>query len=201
MKKSALATTLAGSFVLATLIPGAAARAEPADFALDPAHTSIGFLVSHINYADVLGMFLESEGSFVFDEEAGTVSDIRIVINTESVFTNHEARDDHLRSPDFLNADEFPEMVFEADEAVAVGDGTGVVRGTLELLGETRPMELTLTFAGSGDYPFGDEHYAVGVSARGSFLRSEYGMTYGVSGDLVGDEVELIIEFEGIRDD
>lgn len=199
MKKLTLAKALAPALVIAALVPATVARADSADFTIDPAHTSVGFLVRHVNYADILGMFLENAGSFVYDEEAGTVSDIRIVVNTESVFTNHEARDDHLRSPDFLNAEEFPEMVFEADEGVAVGDGSGVVRGTLTLMGETRPLELTVTFAGSGNYPFGDEHYAVGVSARGSFKRSDYGMTYGVSGGIVGDEVELIIELEGIR--
>jgi polyisoprenoid-binding protein YceI len=60
---------------------------------------------------------------------------------------------------------------------------------------------LDVTWIDAGNYPFGDRHYAIGISARGSILRSEWGMTYGVADGLVGDEIEIIIEAELIRED
>ena len=86
---------------------GAPARAEPAEFVLDPEHTSITFFTHHLGFADIAGMFLEAEGSFRFDEATRELSEVRIVVPTASVFTNHERRDRHLRSSDFLNVEEF----------------------------------------------------------------------------------------------
>jgi len=175
-----------------------AAYAEPHEYKLDPDHTSIGFLVGHVGYDKVLGMFLESAGSFTYDEATQTLSDVVITVETESVFTNHEKRDQHLRSPDFLNSREFPEMVFTVTKAEKISDTAGKVHGELELIGLKKPIVLDVTFNKAGEYPFNDS-YAIGISARGSFKRSDFGMMYGVDNGWVGDEVEMIIEFEAIR--
>lgn len=175
-----------------------AAQAEPREYELDPDHTAIGFLVDHVGYAKVLGMFLESSGSFTFDEETQSLSDVTITIETESVFTNHEKRDQHLRSPDFLNAREFPEMVFSMTKAEKISETTGKLHGELDLIGLKKPITLDVTFNKAGEYPFND-NYAIGISARGSFKRSDFGMMYGVDNGWVGDVVELIIEFEAVR--
>lgn len=176
-----------------------AALAEPRKFTLDPEHTSITFFTHHLGFADIAGMFLESEGSFTFDEAARTLSDLRIVVKTASVFTNHAARDEHLRGPDFLNAAEFPEMVFEGRNAQPLGNGRGRVEGDLTLLGVTRPITFEATLNKSGNYPFGDGHYAIGIDATGAFRRSEFGMTYGVENDWVGDEIRIVLGFEAKR--
>ncbi len=175
------------------------AVAAPANYTIDAEHFSFGFLVRHIGFADILGMFLEMQGSYTFDEETMELSDVRVVVKTESVFTNHEARDEHLRSADFFNSGEFPEMVFVGQGAEKIGDRSGKVVGELTLLGVTQPLTLDVTWNKSGNYPFGDGHFAMGMSARGKLSRSDFGMTYAVQGDIVGDEVELILEFEGIR--
>jgi polyisoprenoid-binding protein YceI len=99
------------------LVAGAPARAEPESFVLDPEHTSITFFAQRLGFADVAGMFLEAGGSFTFDEDARDLPDLRIVVRTESVFTNHERRDQHLRSPEFLNVEAYPEMIFEGRAA------------------------------------------------------------------------------------
>ncbi|MGI9503778.1 MAG: YceI family protein [Geminicoccaceae bacterium] len=174
-------------------------QAEPAEFVLDPTHTYITFFVSHIGYSDMAGMFLESEGTFSYDEEAKELKAATITVKTDSVFTNHEERDGHLRSADFLNTGEFPEMTFVATKAEKLSDTTGKVTGDLTLLGVTKPITLDVTFNKAGNYPFGDGHYALGFDATGSFKRSEFGMSYGVDGNIVGDEIKLVIGVEGIR--
>jgi polyisoprenoid-binding protein YceI len=180
------------------------AVAEPARYKLDPDHLTVAFLVDHIGYAKVLGMFLEAEGEYDFDEATGVAGELRVLVRTTSVFTNHEKRDEHLRSPDFLNSAEFPEMVFTASGVNSRGERQFLIEGELELLGTSRPMTLQATWNKSGEYPFGGgllsaPPYAMGVSARGSFRRSDFGMSYSVDNGWVGDEVELIIEFEAQR--
>jgi polyisoprenoid-binding protein YceI len=181
------------------LLSAAPARAEPRNYTLDPDHTSIGFLVDHVGYAKVLGMFRNASGTYTFDEQTGALSNLKIEIDTASVFTNHRKRDDHLKSPDFLNTAEFPKMTFTAAGARKTGERTFALDGQLTLLGKTQPVTLTATWNKSGDYPFGDKHYAMGVSVRGSFKRSAFGMMYAVENGWVGDTMELIIEFEARR--
>lgn len=174
-------------------------RAEPAEYRIDPEHVSVAFLVGHAGYANVLGQFLEVEGSYVFDEETGALSDIEVIVNTDSVFSNHDDRDDHLRSGDFLNSRRNPEMTFTADTGARTSQQTFEIAGQLELLGVARPLTLQATWNKSADYPFGRSAWVMGVSARGTVMRSEFGMSYALEGDLVGDEVEIIIEFEARR--
>jgi polyisoprenoid-binding protein YceI len=179
------------------LIAAAPVRSEPARFVLDPEHTSITFFAQHLGYADLAGMFLEADGSFTFDEEARELSDLRIVVSTASVFTNHERRDQHLRSADFLDVGAFPEMIFEGRRAEPLTDTTGRIAGDLTLRGVTRPMTLEVRFNKAGRYPFLDEHYAVGIDATGVINRSDFGMTYGL--EWVSDEIRFIIGIEAIR--
>ena len=189
----------AALFTAALTVNPAASQAEPADFVLDPAHTYITFFVSHLGYSDMPGMFLESEGSFSYDEEAKELKSAQITVKTDSVFTNHDERDGHLRSADFLNTGEFPEMTFTATKAEKLSDTEGKITGDLTLLGVTKPITLDVTFNKAANYPFGDGHYALGFDATGSFKRSDFGMTYGVDGNIVGDEIKLVIGAEGIR--
>jgi polyisoprenoid-binding protein YceI len=186
------------------LVGPVAVRAEPARYQIDPEHFTLGFLVEHIGYAKVLGRFRKAEGSYRFDEQTGELSDVRVVVDTASVFTNQQKRDEHLRSADFLNSKEFPEMVFTAKTARRTGERSFAIDGELTLLGRSQPLTLTATWNKSGEYPFGGglfggKPYVMGVSARGSFKRSAYGMTYAVDNGWVGDEIELILEFEARR--
>lgn len=177
------------------------AMAEPQSFRLDSEHMSIAFLAQHLSFAKVLGVFHEAEGEMVFDEEAPALHSLEVRIMTESVDTRHTRRDDHLRSGDFFASDDYPEMIFTLTSAQPTGDATGIVAGELTIRGETRPVTLDVELLDAANYPFGDRHYAVGVSARATILRSEWGMTYGVADGLVGDEIDIIIEAEFIREE
>lgn len=192
---------LALACAIGLALAGGPAMAEPRAYRIDPEHASFGFMVSHMGLADTLGMFRDVQGSFTFDEEAMTVSDIRVEIATESVFTGHEARDEHLRKKDFFWTDEHPTMSFVGTGTERTGDTTGRITGDLTLRGVTRPVTFDITYNGSRQYPFGTRHHAVGAEARGTIRRSEFGMTYALEGDLVGDEVEILIAFEGIREE
>jgi polyisoprenoid-binding protein YceI len=184
----------------ASLLCGAhAISAEPARYELDPEHLTIAFLVEHIGYAKTLGAFREANGGFTFDDTAGTLSAVRVVVTTASVDTAHEARDRHLTSGDFLDSAAHPEMIFTATGAERTGERTFTIEGELALLGVRRPLTLEATLNKSAPYPIGARVEVIGVSARGRLARSEFGMTYGVDNGLVGNDVEIIIELEARR--
>ena len=174
------------------------AFADDEIYILDETHLSIGFLVDHAGYARTLGMFTRASGSFKYDDDNSLVSDIEIIIDTSSVFTNHDKRDSHLKSPDFLNVDQYPEMTFKAD----INDlklNPGKIAGNLTLLGITKPLILNATINKIDIYPFRvglSKPKVMGVSATATFKRSDFGMNYAVKKKLVGGEIDLIIEFE-----
>ncbi len=184
---------------IASLFVASAVNAEPQEFRIDPNHFSVGFLIEHVGYARQLGQFLDSEGEFVYDQDNRELISGEVRIAASSVFTNHDRRDRHLRSDDFLDASEYGTIRFSVTDFVAGEGEGGTIIGDLTLLGQTHPVELQATVNKSAVYPFGHERHTLGVSARTTIARSQWGMTYGLEGELVGDEVELIFEFEALR--
>ncbi|RZU98075.1 YceI family protein [Spiribacter vilamensis] len=182
------------------LAAATAVQAEPERFQIDESHVSVGFLVGHARFADVLGQFTDVSGGFVYDADTQTLTSGRVEVVAETVFTGHDERDDHVRDGDFLDVDAHPVIVFEASGYQPVDDRRGVLKGDLTLLGETRPIELDLTLNRRGDHPIGGAD-TLGGSARGTIQRSDFGMDYALQGDLVSDAIELIVEFEAVRQD
>jgi len=186
-------------YILLILLPLTVWSSEE-EYIIDKSHFSIGFLVEHVGYAKTLGMFRDIDGSYIHDVKNKKINDINIVINTDSVFTNDEKRDEHLRSPDFLHVDKYPEMVFKATD-VKINNNESIINGNLTLLGITKPLVLTGKINKIGKYPFGGiiKPYVMGISAKGTIKRSDHAMMYAIKDNLVGDEIELIIEFEARR--
>ncbi|WP_166259545.1 YceI family protein [Marinobacter salicampi] len=178
-----------------------ALAAEPRQYIIDEDHFTMTFEVSHIGYASVIGMFLEARGSFEYDDEAQVVSSGTVVVESDSVFSNHKKRDEHLRKDDFLDVDDHPRVEFEVTDFMATGEATGELTGELTLLGKTRPVTLDVTLNKAAEYPIGHGKYTLGISARATIKRSEWGMIYALDPKLVGDEVKLRFEFEAIRND
>ena len=192
---------VAGAALAAGLL-GTPVLAQAPRYEIDPDHFTVAFLVDHIGYAKVLGTFRAARGSYRFDEASGTLSEVRIEVDTASVFTNQRKRDEHLKGPDFLNSGEFPRMVFTASGAKRLAERRFEIAGQLELLGKSQPLTLTATWNKSAESPLGGigrKPYVMGVSARGSFRRGAYGMNYALDNGWVGDTVDLIIEFEAVR--
>ena len=194
------------TLAVAVLLQANPAAAKPEKYEIDPEHVTFAMQVSHIGYFDMIGLFTEGSGSFTFDEKALSVSDIKVTVKTASFFSGHQKRDDHVRSADFLNAKEFPEMVFIGKSSERTGERTGKINGELTLRGVTRPLSLDVIWNKSGEYPFGGglfggKPYVIGLNARGTLNRSDFGMTYAVENGLVGDRVELILGFEARRQD
>jgi polyisoprenoid-binding protein YceI len=187
-------------FAAASVASLAAVTAEAADkFVIDPVHTNILFIANHLGYSRMIGQFQEFAGEFTFDDQAVENSAVNVTIQTASVDTDEQARDDHLRSPDFFNAAEFPEMTFASTTVERTGDKTGRITGDLTLLGVTKPVTLDVTFNQKAPHPL-PQYSGVevaGFSATTTIKRSEFGMSTFVP--AIGDEIEIILEVEGTQ--
>jgi polyisoprenoid-binding protein YceI len=181
------------------LAPGTV-KADMATYAIDPAHVTVAFTIMHAGYAKTLGRFAEVEGTFDYNEETQELGGLSVTIQTASVETWNEARDRHVRSDDFLAAEAHPQITFVATQATPTSDTTGTVTGDLTIRGVTRPVTLDVTKNLMADYPCCHGKETIGISATTQILRSDFGSTYALP-VFVGDEVDIILEFEAIRQD
>ncbi|MCV3272320.1 YceI family protein [Roseobacter sinensis] len=176
-----------------------AARADMAQYTLDPTHTAVYFTVDHIGFAKTLGIFTEIEGRFSYDVDTQDLGDVAVTIQSASVNTFNEARDGHVRNQDFLHVSEHPQITFVASGGTPTDDTSGTVTGDLTILGVTVPVTLDVTLNKVADYPFGHQKEVLGLSMKTTINRSDFGMDYAVANGLVGDEVAINIETEAIR--
>jgi len=170
-------------------------------WAIDGAHSSIGFTVRHMVVSKVRGRFTRWTGTIAMDERDPTRAAVEIAIEPASVDTGVEQRDNHLRSPDFFDVERHPAMTFRSTRIERVRDGEYRVTGDLTMHGVTRPVALDVEFAGSAKDPWGGVR--AGFSARASLDRKDFGLTYNqlleTGGVLVGERVDLDIEVEAVK--
>ena len=164
-------------------------------YKLDPAHTSIIFRVKHLDVAYVFGRFNGASGTFSFDETTPSNSSIEMQVSTNNIDTNVEKRDNHIRSPDFLNAQKHPLVKFQSNSVKQVDTDNYEIKGNLTLLGKTRPLTIKAVHTGSGKDPWGN--FRRGFETSFNIKRSDFGMDFMLGG--VSDEVQLTVSVEGIK--
>jgi polyisoprenoid-binding protein YceI len=164
---------------------------------VDPAHTAIEFRVRHLMIATVKGRFRDFDGGIVAGKDPSVLGSIRVA----SLDTLDDIRDEHLRSPDFFDADRYPEIWFRSSNVRVEDDVRFALPGELTLKGITRPLELSGAFSGSGLHPDGGERVAFDL--RGELDRTDYGLVWNraldTGGVLVGNSVELAISVSAVR--
>jgi len=190
------------SFVF-TLLFGFAVSAQAAVWKVDGAHTNVGFSVSHI-FTSVQGRFDRFEGTIDFDPDKPEAAVVRASVEAASINTNNAKRDKHLRSGDFFDVDKFPTLSFESTGGVTgMKDGRGKLAGNLTIHGVTRPVVFDVAFLGKATDPWGNVRS--GFSANLKINRKDYGLNWNqvleTGGLLVGEEVEIRIEIEGILEE
>ncbi|WP_329413945.1 YceI family protein [Streptomyces sp. NBC_00704] len=192
-------TTAADTADTATVNPGLAALTG--EYAIDPAHSTIGFTARHAMVTNVKGKFGDFSGSLLLDGVDPSRSTASIDVKMDSIDTGSADRDGHLRSADFFRTDEFPAMTFRSTSAEALGGDDYRVSGELSILGVTRPLTIDLEFNGSAKDPFGNER--VGFEGKAEILRSDWGLTWNAAletgGVLVSDKIKLNFDISAIK--
>jgi polyisoprenoid-binding protein YceI len=160
------------------------------NYTVDAAHTSVTFKISHLGLSWTHGRFNDVAGSFVVDADPAK-SSFTLNIKPESIDTGNRQRDDHLRSPDFLNVKQFPAMSFKTTAVKAASDGYDVT-GDFTMHGVTKSIKFNLTGGKTAEFPPGTKR--TGYSTDLVLKRTDFGV--GAAGPI-GDEVHVSISFEG----
>ncbi|WP_328493755.1 YceI family protein [Streptomyces sp. NBC_00414] len=188
----------------ATATPGAVSpdlAALTGDYAIDPAHSTIGFVARHAMVTNVKGGFQDFTGSLHLDGGDPSLSTASIDVKMDSISTGSDDRDGHLKSADFFKTEEFPTMTFRSTAAQALGGDDYRITGDLTILGTTKPLSIDLEFNGAAKDPFGNER--VGFEGKAEILRSEWGLTWNAAletgGVLVSDKIKLTFDISAIK--
>jgi polyisoprenoid-binding protein YceI len=168
------------------------------ELTLDAAHANVEFSIKHMMITTIRGHFQELEVDVDFDEQAPERSSVVARIATASITTNQERRDGHLRSPDFLDAERYPELLFRST-SIAKASGRGYqISGDLTIKDQTHPVVLDAELLGTVAGMQGG--LLTAVRAETTINRKDWGLTWNVAlesgGWLVGDEIAINIEFE-----
>jgi polyisoprenoid-binding protein YceI len=171
------------------------------DYTIDTAHSRVGFVARHAMVTKVRGSFNEFEGSIRIDGENPQNSSGRVTIQAKSIDTRNSQRDDHLRSNDFLDMDNHPEVTFVSTGIAQTGDDTFAVTGDLTVRGVTKSLEIPFDYTGTATDPFGNQR--VGLEGSVVINRKDFGVSWNAAlesgGVLVSEKVTLEIEVSAIK--
>ncbi len=169
---------------------------------LDPSHTLVEFSAKHLMITTVKGRITDVEGSIVSDERDPKNSSVEATLKAASIDTRTDQRDQHLRSADFLNAEQFPEIKFRSTR-IEGGKENFKLTGDLTIRDVTRPITLDVQFEGQQKDPWGGER--VGFSATGKIDRRDFGLTWNqaleTGGVVVGNDIKISLEVEAVKVD
>jgi polyisoprenoid-binding protein YceI len=181
---------------LCALLAAATLGSAGADnYKVDPVHSVILFKAGHFGVGNIYGRFDTFSGEFVFDPNDPTKDSVKLEISTDSIDSNAPDRDKHLKSPDFLNAKQFPTATFKSRAVKKVDDKNYEVTGDFTLRGVTKPVTATVQVIGSGTDPQGKVR--LGTESIVTLKRSDFDVKAMLP--AVPDEVQLRIAAEGIK--
>lgn len=190
MRASRILTLLAGLFLLC----GSAIAAD--QYKIDPVHSNVGFAVKHMVVNTVHGRFNDWSGDIIYDDKDPAKSSVNVTIKTASINTENSDRDTHLKSPDFLDVQKFPEISFHSKSVDKQSDGF-VAHGVLTIRGVSKNVDLP--FKINGPIKVGDSNL-LGAEASLTINRQDYGVAWSKSlaaGELVvANDVKIDINVE-----
>ena len=185
----------AAAVALALLLPSLAA-AEARTYALDRSHSKVSFTIRHL-MSEVDGHFRDFDGSITYDPQAPERSTVEVTVQAASIDTNNPRRDDHLRSPDFFEAEKHPTLSFKSTSVERQSADTLAVTGDLSIRGVTKQVTIPVRITGAMPYRGGEK---VGFASDFTVDRKEYGVTWNRAVDqggvLLGDDVGIRIRVE-----
>lgn len=197
--------TASGSATMGTVTLDRAAGADlppPGRWTIDPAHSAITITTRHMGLASVRGVINEFSGTIDITEPAER-STAQARMRADSIDTGNKMRDDHLRSPDFLDASTYPLIEYTGTGVTPQGDDRWTVDGQLTLHGITRPVQLDLTYQGTGPDPWGGQRAA--FRATTELHRKDFAINWNQSVAaevvLVGWVLRVVLDIEAVQGD
>jgi len=181
-----------------------------AKYTFEPGHTSAEFSVRHMMVSWVRGSFRNVKGSLNFDTENPSDSSVEISIDAGGIWTGDSNRDNHLKSPGFLDVEKYSKITFKSSEVKQIGENDYDVIGDLTIKGTTKKSILNVRYLGEWDTPFWEDGKDKGPKKRVGFIaktkinRHDFGVSWNdkldKGGVVVGDDVFITIDAEAILD-
>ncbi|CAN7710778.1 YceI family protein [Neorhizobium tomejilense] len=167
-------------------------------YEIDPTHAWVSFKTNHAGWSNAHGTFKAVSGTIAFDKNDVAKSNIFLKIDANSIDTNFEQRNSDLKSPDFLNVAEFPEITFTSTAVEKTGDKTAKVTGGLSLAGTVKPVVLDVIWNAESPLPWDANTIKTGFSATGKFSGLDFGINKLTDFGL-GPDLSLDIDIEAIK--
>jgi polyisoprenoid-binding protein YceI len=171
------------------------------DYDVDAAHSRLGFAAKHAMVTTVRGAFKDFTAELHLDEDDVTKSTAKVEIQTASIDTGNQMRDDHVRNNDFLDVEEFPTITFVSTKAEKVDDDNFQLTGDLTIKGVTKPVTIEFEKTGAADDPWGN--FRVGFEGTAKINRSDFGVTFnaplGTGGVVISEKVTLQFDIAAVR--
>src|SRR5699024_9565741 len=164
----------------------------------DPAHSKLGFTVTHLGIADVPGHFGEYDVTINASEEDFSDAQVELTIQTASIDTRVEKRNNHLKSPDFFNVEKYPTMTFKSTGIKEIADNEYELTGDLTLLGITKPVTVTMLYRGNIQNDMTNGALKSGIQITGAIDRSEFNLGNGFPPPRISNEVRIKADGEFI---
>jgi polyisoprenoid-binding protein YceI len=175
----------------------------------EPGHSAAAFAVRHMMVSHMRGLFKNVHGRLDFDPDSpGTAAAVEATIDAAGIWSGDDARDAHLRAPDFLDVETYPEIAFRSTGVRCVGEADFRVAGDLVLRGVTRPVVLDVHYLGRWQCPYWEGDRDLGPTTRIGFVattainRHDFGVSWNApldrGGVVVGDEVAITLDVEAI---
>lgn len=189
-------TSILTALAIGVALPLSALAAD--SYTIDPTHTYPRFSINHLGFSTMQGRFDKTSGKVTLDRAAKTGS-VELAIESASISTGFAKRDEHLKSPDFFNAAEFPTITYKSTAIHFKGDTPASVDGNLTIMGVSKPVTFTINAFNCGPDPMDPLKKAqkCGADASAQIKRSDFGVKYAVP--AVGDEVKLVLEIEAVK--
>jgi polyisoprenoid-binding protein YceI len=171
------------------------------NWALDPAHSEIQFKVRHLMVSNVSGHFKKFNATVETEGEDISTAKVHFTADVDSISTNNEQRDGHLKTGDFFDVENHPQITFEGDKLEKIDGENYKAHGTLTMRGVSKPIDLHVEFGGIMQDPWGNER--AGFSISGKVNRKDFGVSFGMvsetGGVLLGDEVTFNANTEFVK--
>jgi polyisoprenoid-binding protein YceI len=171
------------------------------NYAIDPAHSRIGFVARHAMVTKVRGSFNQFEGTGYLDADDPSKSHLELTIKAASIDTRNPDRDAHLRGNDFFSMDEYPDITFRSTSVSRPDGNTFRVTGDLTIKGVTKPVTVDFDYLGSTVDPWGNVR--LGLEGRTTINRKDWGVNWNMAleagGVLVSDKVALEFEVAAVK--
>jgi polyisoprenoid-binding protein YceI len=168
---------------------------------VDHANSSVGFTVNHMMISQIQGKFLDFFASVRLDENNLEMSSIRITLNVSSIDSGLDPRDQHLRSPDFLDVNRFPKILFESKSIQHISGTLYNLKGVLTIRNITKEVDMQLVHGGVIKDYWGNKR--TGLKIIGAFNRFDFGLNWNelleAGGLIVGEEIQLITSLEAFQ--